>query len=63
MKKTKIQLFTSIFELVVGLLAVFSFILLIIDKNENTLKWISTLILSIVFIAMGSIGIINYIKK
>lgn len=62
MKKTKLHLFTSVFELVIGLLAVGSFVLIVIDANENAMKWVGTLILSVVFIIMGITGIISYIK-
>lgn len=62
MKKTKFHLFVSIFELIIGLFAVGSFILIVIDSNENTMKWIGTLLLSIMFIIMGIIGIISYNK-
>ncbi|MDE5540002.1 MAG: hypothetical protein K2J20_05905 [Bacilli bacterium] len=63
MKKTKFCLFVSIFELIVGLLAVGSFVLIVIDVNENAMKWIGTLLLSLVFIIMGIIGIIDYNKN
>ncbi len=62
MKKSKFHLFVSIFELIIGLFAVGSFILIVIDSNENTMKWIGTLLLSIMFIIMGIIGIISYNK-
>ena len=62
MKKTKFHLFVSIFELIIGLLAVGAFVLIIMDANENVMKWIWTLLLSILFIVMGIIGIISYNK-
>lgn len=60
MKKTKIQLLVSIFELIIGLLAVGSFVLIVIDDNENIMKWIVALLLSIVFVIKGIVGIISY---
>lgn len=62
MKKTIFYLFVSIFELIIGLLAVGAFVLIVIDINENVMKWIWTLFLSIIFIVMGFIGIISYNK-
>lgn len=62
MKKTKFHLFASIYELIIGLLVVGTFVLIVIDTNENVMKWIWTLLLSIVFIIMGIIGIISYNK-
>ncbi len=48
--------------LIIGLLVVGTFVLIVIDANENVMKWIWTLLLSIVFIIMGIIGIISYNK-
>lgn len=59
MKKTKTQLFVSIFELVVGLLAIGAFILMTIS-HEKTLKWIGTLLLAIGLMIMGIAGIVSY---
>lgn len=42
MNKTKFHLFASVFELVIGVLAVGSFALMLIDTNENVMKWIGT---------------------
>jgi len=57
--KSKWQLFASIFQLVVGLAAILSFVI-IISKGEDVAKWIVTLILSIAFVVLGIIGIIDY---
>ena len=57
--KSKWNLIVSIFQLVIGIVAVLSFIVLA-ASGENMTKWIATLILSIAFIILGIIGIINY---
>ena len=62
MNKTKFYLFASVFELVIGVLAVGSFALMLIDTNENVMKWIGTLFLAIVFVIMGITGIMSYLK-
>lgn len=55
----KWQLFASIFQLIVGLCAITSFVILAFG-GENMAKWIITLILSVAFVVMGIIGIIDY---
>ena len=62
MNKTKFDLFASVFELVIGVLAVGSSALMLIDTNENVMKWIGTLFLAIVFVIMGITGIMSYLK-
>ena len=62
MNKTKFHLFASVFELVIGVLAVGSFVLMLIDTNENVMKWLGTLFLAIVFVIMGITGIMSYHK-
>ena len=57
--KSKWQLFSSIFQLVVGIAAIISFIIISVG-GENVVKWIGTLILSIAFVVLGIIGIIDY---
>ena len=57
--KNKWQLFSSIFQLTVGMLAVLSFAILGFS-GENMTKWIVTLILAIAFIVLGIIGIVDY---
>ncbi len=57
--KSKYNLISSIFYLVVGILAIISFILLSIG-GETMTKWLITLLLSIVFVIFGIIGIIDY---
>lgn len=57
--KSKWNLIAAIFQLVVGLAAVLSFIILA-AKGEDMTRWIVTLILSIAFVVLGIIGIIDY---
>ena len=60
--KSKWQLFASIFQLIVGVLAIASFIILS-ASGENVGRWIVTLILSIAFVVLGIMGIIEYKSK
>ena len=60
--KNKFQLFSSIFQLTIGICAVASFIFLN-SSEENMTKWIPTLILSIAFVILGTIGIIDFCKQ
>lgn len=57
--KSKWQLFASIFQLIIGVAAIASFIILGFG-GENMTKWIITLVLSILFVVLGVIGIIDY---
>ena len=57
--KSKWQLFASIFQLIVGVAAIVCFVILGFG-GENMAKWIMTLILSITFVVLGIIGIIDY---
>ena len=57
--KSKWQLFASIFQLIVGLVAIISFAILALG-GENMAKWVVTLILSVAFVVLGIIGIIDY---
>jgi len=57
--KNKWNLVSSIVQLVFGLLAIISFIILAISGEIMT-KWIITLLLSIAFVIIGIIGIIDY---
>lgn len=60
--KSKWQLFASIFQLIVGILAILSFVILGIG-GENMTKWIVTLLLSVAFVVLGIIGIADYKSK
>ena len=57
--KNKFNLIASIFQLVVGVAAVLAFVVLG-SGGENMSKWIATLILSIAFVVLGIIGIVDY---
>jgi uncharacterized membrane protein HdeD (DUF308 family) len=56
------HLFASIFQAVVGLAAIVSYILLAAG-NEPVGKWTVTLILAIVFLIMGATGIVSHIRR
>jgi len=60
--KSKWQLFSSIFQLTVGILAILSFAILGFG-GENMTKWIITLILAVAFVILGVVGIIDYKSK
>lgn len=60
--KSKWKLFASIFQLVIGILAIASFVI-IASSGENVTRWIVTLILSIAFVVLGIVGIIDYKRK
>ena len=57
--KSKWQLFASIFQLIIGIIAIISFFI-IASNEENVTKWIITLILSFAFVVLRTIGIIDY---
>lgn len=60
--KNKFYLFSSIFQLIVGIAGIIAFVILAINK-EMMGKWIITLLLAIAFSIMGVIGIEDYKKK
>ena len=60
--KDKWYLISSIFQVLVGLIAIIFFIVLFIN-GEAMNKWIITLFLAVVYVVIGTIGIINNIKK
>ena len=57
--KTRWNLFASIFQLVIGLLAIAAFVVLAVN-GEGMGCWIVTLILAIAFVVLGVIGILHY---
>jgi len=57
--KSKWQLFSSIFQTIVGIIAIISFAILGFC-GEDMGKWIVTLILAIAFVVIGIIGICDY---
>lgn len=60
--KSKRNLIISIFQLVVGLLAIGAFFVAICN-GENIIKWVITLILAVAFVVIGIIGIVDYRSK
>lgn len=54
-------LFSSVFQLVIGLLGVIAFIVLSVN-GENTARFIVAMLLGIAYAVMGIIGIITYKK-
>jgi len=57
--KNKWNLISSIFQLVIGILAISAFAIAMFN-GENMSKWVITLILSIVYLILGIIGIADY---
>ena len=57
----KWNLFAAIFQILVGIAAIIAFIFVSVS-GEPLGKWIITLIVSIAFVVMGVINIINYVK-
>lgn len=60
--KSKFNLFASIFQIIVGLAAIASFIVLTADGMLEK-KFIITLLLAIAFVIIGIKGIIDYKKS
>lgn len=59
--KSKWSLFVSIFQLIIGTLAIFSFII-IAGSGTDVKKWTVTFVLAIVYVILGIIGIVDYTK-
>ena len=57
--KSKWHLFASIFQLIFGLAGIISFAILALG-GENMAKSVVALILSVAFVVLGIIGIIDY---
>lgn len=57
--KSKWSLISSIVQLTVGILAVISFVILAVN-GENMTRWIVTLMLSVGFVVLGIMGILDY---
>ncbi len=60
--KSKWNLVSAIIQLIVGIAAIISFFI-IWRNGEDMTRWIVTLLLSIAFVALGVIGIIDYRSK
>ena len=57
--KSKRNLIFSIFQLIIGLLAIIAFAVLGLN-GENMAKWIVTLVLAVFYVVLGVIGIMDY---
>lgn len=57
--KSKWRLFASVFQLIVGIMAIVSFVILALN-GEDMARWIVTLILSVAFVVLGIIGIVDH---
>lgn len=57
--KSRWNLFVSIFQLAIGLLAILAFVVLAVN-GESVGRWIVTLMLAIAFVVLGIIGIFCY---
>jgi hypothetical protein len=60
--KNKWSLVSAIIQLVIGALAVVSFFVLWANGEDMT-RWIITFILSVAFVVLGVIGIIDYTSR
>ena len=60
--KSKWYLISSIFQIIVGVLAIVSFILMAINGDLET-RWVITLLLAIAFVVMGVIGVLDNRKR
>lgn len=60
--KNKWSLVSAIIQLVIGTLVILSFFVLWANGEDIT-RWIVTLILSIAFVVLGVIGIIDYTSR
>jgi hypothetical protein len=60
--KKKWELFASIFQLLVGVAAIASFVVLATGGEDMT-RWIITVVLAVGYLVMGIMGIVEWIKK
>ena len=58
----KWNLFASIFQIVVGIAAIITYIV-IATSGEALGKWTITLILAVAFAIIGIIGVIDYVRS
>lgn len=57
--KGKWNLIVSIFQLVIGILAILAFVVVGLDGEDMT-KWIITLILAGAYVVFGIVGIVDH---
>lgn len=62
MKKDKVELIYGIFQVVIGILGIISYLILLIER-EKFLKWTVAFILCIIFLIYGIKRIINYVRE
>jgi uncharacterized membrane protein HdeD (DUF308 family) len=60
--RSKWQLFASVLQILIGLLAIAAFVILG-SGGEPMTKWIVTLILSVAFVVLGIVGMIDSQSK
>lgn len=67
--KSKWQLFASIFQLLIGAMAIIAFLVVgfaffeVDFIGESVTRWIISLILAVAFVVLGILGIIDYKAK
>ena len=57
--KSKRNLFVSLFQLIVGILAIVVYVFLGLS-GENIVKWSITVILTVAYVILGVMGILEY---
>ena len=57
--KNKRNFIMSIFQLVIGILAIVAFAVAVVN-GENMAKWTITLLLAVGYVVLGIMGIIDY---
>ena len=57
--KGKRNFIVSIFQVVIGILAIAAFVVLGLS-GEDVVKWIITLVLAVAYVVLGVIGIVDY---
>ena len=57
--KSKRSLFVSLFQLIVGIIAIVVYVFLGLS-GENIVKWSITVILAIAYVILGVMGILEY---
>ena len=60
--KNKFSLFVSIFQIIIGLVAIVMFFTMGISEQEIMTKWIVTLFLAVAFILLGIVGVLDYMS-
>lgn len=60
--KNKFSLVASIFQIIIGLVAIVMFFTMGISEQEIMTKWIVTLFLAVAFILLGIVGVLDYMS-